>query len=313
VDSVVAFALAVVLALVATPVAARVARRLGVVDHPGHLKVHERPVPYLGGVAVFIAMAPVIAIEEPMWLIPLGGALLLGVVDDVRLIPARIRLLCEAIIGVAAGLVLEHDTVFGVLATAAIVVALINAVNLLDGLDGLAAGVGLVSAIGLALLGGTGAIPIALAGALAGFLVFNRPPARIYLGDGGAYLIGATLAMLVAYALQENRGASYWLSALLLVAVPVTDTAIAIVRRMRSRRPVFTGDRSHVYDQLVDRGRSPGRAVAICIALQSVLVVAALVLWNLPDAIATLLAATLITGLAALVYVAGFVSPGSEQ
>jgi hypothetical protein len=82
---------------------------------------------------------------------------------------------------------------------------------------------------------------------------------------------------------------------------------------MRSRRPVFTGDRSHVYDQLVDRGRSPGRAVAICIALQSVLVVAALVLWNLPDAIATLLAATLITGLAALVYVAGFVSPGSEQ
>jgi UDP-N-acetylmuramyl pentapeptide phosphotransferase/UDP-N-acetylglucosamine-1-phosphate transferase len=309
----VAISVSLLIALIATPIAARVARRLGVVDNPGELKVHNRPVPYFGGCAVFLAIAPVVALERATWLLPLSAALLLGVVDDVRFVPPRVRLACELLIGIGAGFVIDPQNPVGVATVAVIVVALINAMNLLDGLDGLTASVGAVSAVGIALLGDAPAVPLALAGALAGFLVFNRPPARIYLGDGGAYLVGATLAMSIAYALQGRGGISYWLTAVLLVAIPLADTTIAIVRRMRARRPVFAGDRSHVYDQLVDRGQTPARAVVECAVLQSVLVGAAVLLWHLPETVAGILAGGILTALVVAAYFGGFITPGATS
>ncbi len=145
---------------------------------------------------------------------------------------------------------------------------LLNAVNLLDGQDGLAAGVGAVSALGFAVLGGAATpVGLALAGALVGFLTLNRPPARIYLGDAGAYLVGTTLAVLPALTGDPGRWSVWW-AVPLLVAVPVADTAIAITRRLRSHQPVLLGDRSHVYDQLVDRGMSIGASTTTGIVLQ---------------------------------------------
>jgi UDP-GlcNAc:undecaprenyl-phosphate GlcNAc-1-phosphate transferase len=152
------------------------------------------------------------------------------------------------------------------------VVALLNAVNLLDGQDGLAACVGIVSALGFALLGGdAAAFGAALAGGLAGFLVFNRPPARIYLGDGGAYLVGTALALAVP--LTENGPTDWavWFAAPLIVAVPLADTAVAIIRRARTGAGLLVGDRSHVYDQLVDRGSSVAASTLLCAAAQVVL------------------------------------------
>jgi UDP-GlcNAc:undecaprenyl-phosphate GlcNAc-1-phosphate transferase len=265
------FVLAALVAVVVTPVAATVARRTGVVDRPGELKTHTRPVPYLGGVAVFAALAVgVVAVGRYEYFAPLGLALVLGVTDDVRPLPPGLRLALELVIAVVAGLVAPGPGLVR-LAVAMSVVVLMNAVNLLDGQDGLAGSVGLVAAVGLAWLGGDAQpYSLALAGALAGFLVFNRPPARIYLGDGGAYLLGTALAL--ALPLTDPGGSAWalWFAAPLLVGLPLLDTAVAIWRRLASHRPLFTGDRSHLYDQLVDRGLGVGASTATCAGLQVV-------------------------------------------
>ena len=141
-----------VVAVVVTPGVARVATRLGVVDHPGPLKVHDRPVPYLGGVAVFVALGGVVAVERVSLLIPLALALAVGVADDVFDLSVRFRLPAEIVVGVCAAAVVPVRGALGALVTVVFVVVLCNAVNLLDGLDGLASGVGAVSAIGFAVL-----------------------------------------------------------------------------------------------------------------------------------------------------------------
>ena len=97
------------------------------------------------------------------------------------------------------------------------------------------------------------------AGALVGFLLWNRPPARIYLGDAGSYLVGTALAILLALTATEHGTEAPTAGALLFVAVPVADTTVAIVRRWRAGQPLRQGDRGHVYDQLVDRGWTTGR------------------------------------------------------
>ena len=272
---VVALVVAFAVGLVATPVAARVAHRLGVVDRPGALKVHAEPVPYLGGAAVFVAVAGPLAFERPALLVPLGLALALGVGDDRRDLPPRLRVVGEIVIGVVAGVIepAPGPTLVGVALTAIAVIALVNALNLLDGLDGLAAGAGAVAAIGFAVASDDARVfALALLGALVAFLLFNRPPARIYLGDGGAYLLGTALALLAVVLVNDETTAASWTAAPLFVAVPVADTLVAIVRRSRSGRPLFEGDRSHLYDQLVDRGWSVPRTVLVCVAAQGLLV-----------------------------------------
>jgi UDP-GlcNAc:undecaprenyl-phosphate/decaprenyl-phosphate GlcNAc-1-phosphate transferase len=266
------FVVAVVVTLVTAPVVRRIALRLGVVDHPGPLKTHRSPVPYLGGVAVFLGLVvgPIDA-GRLLLLIPYGAALVLGVVDDARGLPPRARLAAEAAIGIGAAVVVPGPAVVKA-ATAVLVVVLLNAVNLLDGQDGLAAGACLVSGAAFAILGGDAEmIGLALAGALAAFLVFNAPPARMYLGDGGAYLVGTVLATLPALTEHGTTEWSVWIATPLIVGLPLADTAIAIVRRLLARRPLFLGDRSHVYDQLVDQGWRVETSTAVCVLLQGAL------------------------------------------
>src|SRR5262245_30778666 len=195
----VAFAVAVI----CTPLARRLALALGVLDAPGPLKIHREPVPYLGGLAVFVALAVVVAPTHLSYLLPLGLAAALGIADDIHDLPPVIRLLSQITIGCIAGIVAPAPGPFGLLITAALVVILVNAVNLIDGMDALASCVVAVSAIGFAAVGGDARIlAFGVVGALAGFLLFNRPPARIYLGDGGSYLLGTAIAMLSASALH---------------------------------------------------------------------------------------------------------------
>ena len=308
----VALTVALAVALAATPIAGSVARRTGLVDRPGPLKVQQVPVPYLGGVAVLAALAGPVAVHRISLLVPLVAACALGVADDAREVRPRVRLLCEVAIGVAAGIVVPAPgppTAVGVVITAVLVVGLVNAVNLLDGLDGLAAGVALASALGFAALGGDAPVPaLALAGALAGFLAYNRPPARIYLGDGGAYLLGVALALCCVLALRGNGG-SAWAGAPLIVAVPAADTAIAIGRRFRARTPLFEGDRSHVYDQLVDRGWTAPRAVLVLVALQGALAAAGVAAGALPPAGAAAAAGVCATMIAAATVRGRFLTP----
>jgi UDP-GlcNAc:undecaprenyl-phosphate/decaprenyl-phosphate GlcNAc-1-phosphate transferase len=263
---------AAVITLVTAPILRRIALRLGIVDRPGPLKTHRSPVPYLGGVAVFlgVVVGPIEAGRLAL-LIPYGAALALGVVDDARGLPPRARLGAEVAIGVVAAVVVPGPMLVKV-ATAVLTVVLLNAVNLLDGQDGLAAGACLVSAAAFAILGGDAAmVGLALAGALAAFLVFNAPPARMYLGDGGAYLIGTVLATLPALTEHGTTDWSVWIATPLIVGLPLADTAIAIVRRSLAHRPLFLGDRSHVYDQLVDQGWRVETSTAVCVLVQGVL------------------------------------------
>ena len=283
-------------AVLATPVAARVARRLGVVDRPGPLKVHEQPVPYLGGLAVLVALVGPLALGRPTLLIPLALATLLGLADDVSTLTPRLRLACEMVVGVSAVLVLPTRGPVGAVVTVVAVLALVNAVNLLDGLDGLASGVGAMSAIGfgLALHGDVRVLGLGLAGGLLGFLVWNRPPAGIYLGDAGSYLVGTALALLVAHAFGPGQPIGLASGSALFVAVPVADTAIAIVRRQRAGRPLLQGDRGHVYDQLRDRGWSATRASGSCVGAQLLLVAIGLGINELPGPVAAAAASVVV-------------------
>jgi UDP-GlcNAc:undecaprenyl-phosphate GlcNAc-1-phosphate transferase len=296
----VALIVAFVVAAALTPLAARVAVRLGVVDRPGPLKVHDRPVPYLGGAAVFVAMAGPVLLTRPALLAPLLLALLLGIADDATDLPARLRLPCEVVIGAVAAATVPARGPLGVLATVVVVVVLINALNLLDGLDGLASGVGAMSALGFAVVldDDFRTLALALAGALGGFLLWNRPPARIYLGDGGSYLVGTALALLLAGAWGTGEPVALAAGAVLFVAVPLTNTSVAVVRRFRARRPLFQGDRGHVYDQLVDRGWAAQTVTAACIATAALLALVGVGVVALPGpaALATTAACVVLIG-----------------
>jgi UDP-GlcNAc:undecaprenyl-phosphate GlcNAc-1-phosphate transferase len=119
-------------------------------------------------------------------------------------------------------------------------------------------------------------VALAVAGALAGFLAYNRPPARVYLGDGGAYLLGTLSTVLLVSSWAPGRPASTGVAALLLVAIPAGEVAFAFVRRARARTSVVTGDRRHPYDLLVERGWRPSRSALAYVLAQVLLGLAAM-------------------------------------
>jgi UDP-GlcNAc:undecaprenyl-phosphate GlcNAc-1-phosphate transferase len=193
-------------------------------------------------------------------------ALGLGTADDIRPLPPVARLLAEIATGLAVAIMVStrFSGVAGFVLVTIATVALMNAFNLLDGLDALCASVALFSAAGFAVIltGEARYLAIALCGAVAGFLVFNKPPARIYLGDGGAYVIGTGMAALLASAWGPVRPVPTGVAGLALVAVPAAELAFAVIRRARSRQSLLLGDRNHPYDQLVRRGWTREKAVA---------------------------------------------------
>ena len=151
--------------------------------------------------------------------------------------------------------------VAGGVLVAVVAVVLMNGVNFLDGLDTLASGTAAVGCVAFAVLlhGGGRDIGVAVAAALAGFLLYNRPPARVYLGDGGSYLLGAALALLLASAWGPGTRPALGVASLAIVAVPVGEVAFAVVRRARARQSITSGDRRHPYDLAMARGWSRAR------------------------------------------------------
>jgi UDP-GlcNAc:undecaprenyl-phosphate GlcNAc-1-phosphate transferase len=289
-----------IVTLAVTPLMILTARRTGIVDRPGTLKHQDTPVPYLGGVAVFAGLAVGVFAAHWFLLVPLVGALCLGVADDRFELPPLIRLGGQVAIGV--GIVVTSPTHLPGAAAAlvvAVAVLLINGVNLIDGLDMLAAGTTAVAAVGFAIVveGPGRQIAIALGAALVGFLVYNRPPARIYLGDGGSYLLGACLTILLVRAWGPTVPTATGVAALAMVALPVAEVAFAVVRRARGRLPLLAGDRGHPYDRLVTRGWSRIAASLTYIAAAALLTgaaVAAIHIGSMSAAVVVDLAATVV-------------------
>jgi UDP-GlcNAc:undecaprenyl-phosphate/decaprenyl-phosphate GlcNAc-1-phosphate transferase len=309
--------IAFVVTVVLTPLAIVVATRAGIMDRPGALKDQDRPVPYLGGVAVLGGVLVAVLSDRPTLAIPLVAATALGVADDRFDLPPLIRVAGEVAIGVAVVLTCPVHLP-GVVAAVALVVItllLINGVNLMDGLDMLAGGTVAVAGVGFAvLLVATGRhVGVALAASLAGFLVFNRPPARIYLGDGGAYLLGTALAMLLALAWDPFYATTVGVAAFAVVALPAAEVAFAVVRRLRGRQSLMTGDRGHPYDRLVQRGWPRPSASATYIAAQGILTVGAVVAFR-QASLSLAIVVDVIGGVALVVVAAlvGALSPDQE-
>lgn len=303
-------ACAAVLALVATPRVRALALRVGAVDRPMPGRVHDRPVPRLGGLAVLIAAlgTPALAALAGLdvaavltargwslgWLLA-GVAVIVatGVADDVRGLAPLPKLglqVVAAALALAGGYGLGGVTnpltgsyvAFGPLAAAVLTLAWIvlvtNALNLIDGLDGLASGVALIASATLlvvALVEGRADAALAwaiLIGALAGFLRYNFNPATIFLGDSGSLLLGYLLSVLSLQSLQKGAAAVVILVPILALGVPILDTVVTMVRRalFSGVASVFRGDRAHVHDLLMRSGFSHrGTVLAIygaCVA-----------------------------------------------
>lgn len=283
--SVVGFAvIAFVVTVALTPLVIVVATRTGIMDRPGHLKNQSRPVPYLGGLSVLAGLLVAVLSDRPSLAVPLVAATALGVGDDRFDLPPMVRVAGELAIGVMVVVTCPVHLPGAVAAVAvvAITLLLVNGVNLMDGLDMLAGGTVAVAGVGFAvLLVGTGRhLAVALAGALLGFLVFNRPPARIYLGDGGSYLLGTTLAVLLVQAWQPHVPTATGVAAFALVALPAAEVAFAVVRRLRGRQSLLAGDRGHPYDCLVHRGWPRLSASAAYVIAQGVLTVGAVLAYR---------------------------------
>jgi UDP-GlcNAc:undecaprenyl-phosphate/decaprenyl-phosphate GlcNAc-1-phosphate transferase len=263
---------------VAVPACMVVARRTGIMDRPGALKTQETPVPYLGGVAVFAGAAVGISVGRPIVLVPLCAALGVGVADDRFDLPAPVRLVAQLGVGgvIAATQPVHLPGWLGTPLVLAVTVILINGFNLIDGLDMLAAGVGAAGAVGFAVVvhGDARLMAASVAGALVAFLWFNRPQARIYLGDGGSYLLGAAMTVLLTQAWGVGVAGPTGVAALALLAVAVAEVVCAIVRRHRGGLSLLSGDRGHPYDRLVDRGWSRTAASATYIAVEVTVAVA---------------------------------------
>jgi UDP-GlcNAc:undecaprenyl-phosphate GlcNAc-1-phosphate transferase len=261
------FVIALVVGLALTPLARWAGLSLGIVDRPAgdELKIHAEPISLLGGVAtVASALAAQLLVRGGLpW--PVVAAvvmsLAIGLLDDRLQLPALLRV---ALIG-GAGVILVAGNmgIDGVglavgVGVIILVLACANAVNIIDGQDGLAGGVAAIAGLGvaavLALHGDDegASLGLALAGGLAAFLVWNRPPARIFLGDGGAYAVGTLLAVLAARA-AEADGLRGLLAAGAALGIPAFEVAFSVGRRLTSSANLAGGDRLHSYDLVAAR------------------------------------------------------------
>ena len=308
-----ALVVALLVVAAATPVVRLLALRLGAVALPGGRHIHQTAIPRLGGVAIcvgFFAPLAVLYLASPevavmfraiptrMLGLFVGGVAMcaVGVVDDTRGIRAVYKLLFQIAIAVFAftcgfrimsvHLPFVGDVDMWALAlplTVFWIVGVINAVNLIDGLDGLAAGVVFFAATTNFVVAWLSAAPLvallsgAIAGAVLGFLIYNFNPARIFMGDSGSYFLGYVLAIsaLIGTA-QKTSTAISLLVPIMALGVPIFDTLFAMVRRMLERRPIFSPDRGHIHHRLLDMGLTHRRAVMIIYAVCGVFTVAAI-------------------------------------
>ena len=284
-----------VMALAMTLVCERVAPRFGLVVRPREDRWHQRAVPLLGGVAIAVGVVPVLGWvgDSPRLVALLAVALVtgaIGLVDDLRSLSPPVKLVAQIVVAgilVQLGFVLRITPwpLADVLLTLVWVVGITNAVNLLDNMDGLAAGMAVITA-GFRLFfflsegDGPGAtVTAALIGALLGFLVRNFPPARIFMGDAGSLFVGLLLSglCLVSDAAYYSRGvAAVLVVPVLLLLIPIFDTTFVTVTRLITGRRVSTGGRDHTSHRLVAFGISERRALGF---LYAVAILSGLLAW----------------------------------
>jgi UDP-GlcNAc:undecaprenyl-phosphate GlcNAc-1-phosphate transferase len=273
------------------PIIIRISHRFKWYDLPDNRKIHTGLIPRLGGVGMTVAFLAAVLITplilrltspappmriEPRLLVLLAGILmihLLGLYDDFRSMRAPLKflaqILCASFVA-AAGYGIRALTlpylgaiplgVFSFPMTIIWMVSISNALNLIDGMDGLAGGIGAFAAFSMGLIGliqgqmVTTILAFSLFGAIVGFLVFNFPPAKIFMGDSGSLMIGFSLAVFPLTGISHASAFGTLIVPITLLLVPIIDTVAAIFRRIKNRRPIYSPDKQHIHHKLLDMG-----------------------------------------------------------
>jgi len=313
--------IAFIVSVIATRLCEKIAIRLGIVDKPDALvKTHKQATPYLGGVGIFIGLAA--GVLAALYFLPqdsssvarkwlfgilIAGAVacVVGCIDDIVDIRPRQKIIGQvaaAFVLTAVGVTpmlyslswpakLIVDTIVVII----FVLGATNSLNLLDGLDGLCAGVTIIMAGALLLLatlagvtqdglttGDSARIVVssALLGGVCGFLPFNYHPARIFMGDAGSLLLGLIMAAMMI--LFSEKTFQFWMASVVVFGLPILDTTVAFARRIINKRPLFVPDRGHIYDQMMDRGITLRKTVNLCYGLTAVYAMVGLAVSQMP-------------------------------
>jgi UDP-GlcNAc:undecaprenyl-phosphate GlcNAc-1-phosphate transferase len=320
IDALWAFLVAAVIALLATPLAGRLAHRIGAVHAPTERGLHDRSMPYLGGLAILTG----VLLGSALWVpggdeirgILLGATAiaLIGALDDALDLSAGVKLIGQvaaAVIPVASGVRVEEISIpligvidlggAGAALTVVGIVAVMNVVNFTDGVDGLAAGVCTIAAATFAVIAlsladvpvnattegtadrfGAGVLAAATAGAAVGFLRHNFHPASIFMGDSGSNLLGMLLACVAIQGVLKTAAVVALVFPLVILAVPILDSGFVVAKRIKYRRPVYEADRWHFHHRFANIGFSQRRTVAYLYAWTLALAALALALRFVP-------------------------------
>ena len=320
----IAFLLAFITSFVITPYTMRLAHKVGAIDFPGERKIHNKPIPRLGGLAIIsgfllsvLYLLFILSIEKTISLVGtenygiklMGfflGIIILGItcfIDDSKNIPAWVKLLAQilsAVIVTVCGVKIDMiavpfmekniilNNVFSYILTIGWIVGITNAINLIDGLDGLSSGITLISCISLMIVFTINESPLlsiilitALAGAISGFLPYNFNPAKTFIGDVGSNFLGFSLAVISILGVAKTYTAIVIVAPIIVLGLPIFDTLFAIVRRIYQRKSlkgVFMPDKGHLHHRLMARGYTQKEAVFILYGFSAILGVFAIVL-----------------------------------
>ena len=299
----VAFSVALAVAYFVTPRVKDLAIKVGALDAPDARKVHTKPIPRMGGLAIYAAfvlavLASMYVSREIMGLL-VGGTVILivGIIDDLKPLPARVKLLGQI---VAASVLVMFDiriewltNPFGdmlyveylsIPLTILWVVGLTNTVNLIDGLDGLAAGVSTIASVTILLVAlqqnfwTVAVLTAALAGSALGFLQHNFNPAKIFMGDTGSMFLGYMLAAISILGAVKSAATIALIVPIVALGLPILDTAFAIIRRYMSGRPIFKPDKGHLHHRLLEMGLTQKQAVLLMYVISGCLGLSAIAL-----------------------------------
>ena len=311
------FIFALILSLVLTPVAKKLGVRFGAIDMPNERKVHSKPIPRCGGMAIFLAFILTLVISA-LFMTEVSNKLMLdkkasfflfgslivfavGLFDDFHRLGPRVKFFFQVIAASVAfygGLRIESFSFFGLGFNFGIVsyvvtvfwfVLFINAINLIDGLDGLAAGIIFFASAVLVILSvfrGEYLIAMlfaALGGAVLGFLRYNFNPASIFMGDGGSYFLGYAIAGLSIMGSIKSQVGAAMLIPVLAMGIPLFDTILSPIRRFVRGRKMFDPDKGHVHHRLVGMGLTAKKAVWIIYAITFSLCIMAIFVVNIRD------------------------------
>ena len=303
-----ALVVALLVALITTPVVKNLAVRMGAVDVPRDgRRMHDHPIPRMGGLAIFLGFLLSVLVfmdlDGQMRGMLLGASIIvvLGIFDDIYSLRAMFKFVVQIIAALVAALsgnvidVVSNPNVFSsdlywdlgwlsIPVTVIWIVAITNAVNLIDGLDGLACGVSAISSMTLLVIslaisdGPVAVLMAALTGACLGFLPYNMNPAKIFMGDTGSTFLGFILAVVSIQGLFKLYTIISFAVPFLMLGLPIFDTCFAFIRRIAHGQSPMHADRSHVHHRLIDMGLNQKQAVAVLYLISAILGLSAVVL-----------------------------------